>query len=107
MEADKRGVLAKFYGAAFASTSLFTNIKHNYMNDSTWDILNGQDKPTLRAAMARRRIQLTERNNKFLNDMEDAGCDPNSIVNLALSIFIPKTYNHNFILEEIIRQGRR
>lgn len=77
------------------------------MNDSTWDETVGSDLPTKRAEMVRRRTKFTKINNKFLDDMEDAGCDPNSIVNLALSVFIPKTYNNNFNLEEIIRQGKR
>ncbi len=77
------------------------------MNDATWDELFGQDKPTLRAEMVRRRTQYTKTNNKFLDDMEALGCDPNTLVNLALSVFIPKTYNQNFNLEEIIKQGKR
>lgn len=77
------------------------------MNDSTWDEMIGQDKPTLRAAMVRRRTQLTRTNNQFLDDLEQRGCDPNTIINLALSVFIPKTYNQNFDLGEIIKQGKR
>ena len=77
------------------------------MDDSTWDEMIGQSKPTLRAEMVRRRTQLTQRNNKFLEDMEANGCDANTLINLALSTFIPKTYNNNFNLEEIIRQGKR
>ena len=77
------------------------------MNDSTWDGIVGQNKPTIRTEMVRKRVQLTERNNKFLEDMEVMGCDQNTLINLALSTFIPKTYNNNFNLEEIIRQGKR
>ncbi len=77
------------------------------MNDATWDEISGLNLPTNRTELVRRRIQLTERNNKFLGDMEQQGCDANSLVNLALSVFIPKTYNQNFNLEEIIKQGRR
>jgi len=77
------------------------------MNDSTWDEMIGQDSPTKRAEMVRRRVKLTERNNKFLEDMEAMECDPNTLINLALSVFIPKTYNQNFNLDEIIKQGRK
>lgn len=77
------------------------------MNDATWDEMIGQNKPNVRAELVRKRVQLTERNNKFLEDMEQQGCDANSLINLALSVFIPKTYNQNFNLEEIIRQGKR
>lgn len=77
------------------------------MNDATWDEILGPDAPNKRPEMARRRVRFTKRNNKFLDDMESAGCDVNSIVNLALSVFIPKTYNNNLNLDEIIRQGKR
>ena len=77
------------------------------MNDATWDELFGQDKPNGRPKLARRRIQLTEHNNQFLEDMEAMGCDANSLVNLALSTFIPKTYNNNFDLGEIIRRTQK
>jgi len=77
------------------------------MNNATWDEMIGQSKPTLRTEMVRRRTQLTQRNNKFLEDMEANGCDANTLINLALNVFIPKTYNNNFNLEEIIRQGKR
>ena len=76
------------------------------MNDSTWDAIIGQDKPTMRAEMVRRRTQLTKRNNQFLEDMEQQGCDPNTLINLALSVFIPKTYNNNFNLDEIVKRGQ-
>ena len=77
------------------------------MNDSTWDLIVGQNKPTIRTELVRKRVQLTERNNKFLEDMEVMGCDQNTLINLALNVFIPKTYNNNFNLEEIIKQGKR
>ena len=77
------------------------------MNDSTWDVMIGQDKPTMRAEMVRRRTQYTRRNNQFLDDMEALGCDPNTLVNLALSVFIPKTYNNNFNLGRLPTHAKR
>jgi len=77
------------------------------MNDATFNELFGQDKPTGGPKMVRRRSKFTERNNNFLNDIEAAGCDPNTIINMALNIFIPKTYNHNLGLEEIIKYSKK
>lgn len=71
------------------------------MVDESFYELIGQNQPIKRPELVRRRLQLTERNNKFLDDMEAVGCDANSIVNLALNTFIPKTYNNNFGLEGV------
>ena len=103
----KRECQSENVSKALRITCVFTKLKHNYMNDSTWDEMIGQDSPTKRAEMVRRRVKLTERNNKFLEDMEAMECDPNTLINLALSVFIPKTYNQNFNLDEIIKQGRK
>lgn len=76
------------------------------MNDATWNAIFGQEKPTKRPKLVRKRIQLTEKNNKFLEYMEEAGCDSNTLVNMALNVFIPKTYNNNFNLEAIVKGAR-
>lgn len=47
------------------------------------------------------RLRLSQANLHFLNDMEAAGCDRNSIVNLALDMLRPKLGNYNIQLENL------
>lgn len=76
------------------------------MTDSTLNELFGPPAATQKPQMARRRHSFTERNARFLDEMELQGCDPSTLVNMALNILIPKTYNHNFNIEELIKHAR-
>jgi len=76
------------------------------MNDATLNEIFGPATANTKPVLARRRFSLTERNARFLDDMELNGCDSSSLVNMALNTFIPKTYNNNFNLNEIIRHAK-
>lgn len=53
------------------------------------------------------RLRLSQANIQFLNDMEAAECDRNSIVNLALDMLRPKLKNYSIELQNLYNLVRK
>jgi hypothetical protein len=70
---------------------------NNEIEDILWD------EPTQnKAKLTQVRLRLSQENIEFLQDLEAAGVDRNSAVNLALSLMKPKCKNYNFKMEGIV-----
>jgi hypothetical protein len=73
----------------------------NDIPDELWDNLPTVEKPV------QRRVWINADNNKFLNEMDKAGCSPVAVINLALDLLRPKLNNHNLTFENIVNHVNR